>query len=108
MAINDVYHRSDPSVAPDGELIADGTNAETGAAEVFEVGGDVDVTIYRETDTTDDGTYDLSVPIDAFPGPFHTQQNQIVISDSNNHRLRIVNEDTEAGPIYLTGMEVND
>lgn len=108
MAINEVFHVADEAVAPGGELIVDGSSSETGAAEVFEMGGEVDATVYRETDVDGDGTYEISVPVDAFPAPWHTQKNQIVVSQSNNQRLRIVNESEDAGSIYTTGMEVND
>lgn len=108
MAINDVYHVADDAVAPDGSLAVPGSEAETGAAEVFEVGGDVDVTVYRETDVDGDGTFEVSVLIDAFSAPFHSQKNQIVVSTSNNQRLRLQNEDDTAGSLYATGLEVND
>lgn len=108
MAINDVYHVPDDDVAPNGSLVVSGSDAESGAAEVFEIGGDVDVTVFRETDVDDDGTFEVSVLIDAFSGPFHSQKNQIVVSASNNQRLRLQNEDGEAGSLYATGLEVND
>lgn len=108
MAINDVYHVPAESVAPDESLVVSGSDAETGAAEVFEIGGDVDVTVYRETDVDGDETYEVSVLIDAFSSPFHSQKNQIVVSDSNNQRLRLQNESAEAGSLYATGLEVND
>lgn len=108
MAVNDVYHVADEAVAADGSLTAQGSDAETGAAEVFEIGGDVDVTVYRETDVDGDGTYEVSVLIDAFSAPFHSQKNQIVVSTSNNQRLRIENVSETAGSLYATGLEVND
>lgn len=108
MAVNDVYHVADEAVAADGSLIAPGSEAETGAAEVFEIGGDVDVMVYRETDVDGDGTYEVSVLIDAFSAPFHSQKNQIVVSTSNNQRLRLENKSETAGSLYATGLEVND
>lgn len=110
MAINDAYHKAVPDVAPGGDLVVEGQDAETGAVEVFEIGGEPDVEVYRETDTTGGGTYDTSVLIDAFSGNFHSQKNQLVVSANSNHRLRIraVASNDTAGAVYVTGMEVND
>lgn len=112
MALNDVFHKADSSVSSGGgELIVDGSSGDTGAAEVFEMGGDVDVEVYKETDPDGDGNFEVSVLIDTFAptsGGWHSQDNGIVVSNSNNHRLRIVNTDGSAGQIYATGIEVSD
>ena len=109
MAINDVYHET-ASVDPGDDLVVDAAGTGTGAAEVFEVGGEVDVVVYRETDIDGDGTFETSVQVDAFSGPFHSQKNQLVVSQANNHRLRIhaVDSNEESGDVYATGMEVSD
>jgi len=112
MALNDTYHTASDSVASGGgELIVDGSSTETGAAEVSEFGGDVDVEVYRESDPNDDGTFEVSVLVDTFApssGGWHSQDNGLIVSQSNNHRLRIVNTDSVAGEIYATGIEVSD
>lgn len=108
MAVNDSYVNSADGLANGGDLIIDGTGAGTGAVEVFELGGGGAADIYKETDPNDDGTYEVSVLIDSFSGSFHSQKNQLVVTDSNNHRLRINN--TSGGPadFFATGMEVDD
>jgi hypothetical protein len=111
MTINDAFHTTGTGLSDGDELVVDGSTSGTGAAEVFEFGGNVDAVIYRETDTTGNGTFDLSVPIDAQPANWHTQKNQIVVSQSNNQRVRIVVDDPDAagsGQLFATGLEVND
>jgi len=109
MAVNDVYENSTDSLASGNSLIIDGTGAGTGAVEVFEMGATNDVTVYKETDVDGDNTYEVSVQIDSQSGTWHTQKNQLVASDSNNHRLRLENSSgTTINNIFATGMEVND
>lgn len=103
MAINQVFHETQEQVAAEEEWVIDGSSTETGAAEVFEIGGEPNVRIYRETGQN------VDVLIDAFDGPFHTQKNQLVVSQRNDHKIRIqVIEGSDAGDLYVTGMEVND
>jgi len=108
MAVNDVYHQTATDVADAADALFTGSSAETGAAEVFELGGTGAAEIYRETDTTGDGTFDLSVQIDSFTGSWHTQLNQFVVSTSNNHRIRVANTSGGSADFFATGMEVND
>lgn len=111
MGINDVFHVGVSGLSDGDEFVADGSSAETGAAEVFELGGDVDVKIYRETDVGGTGTYDVSTLIDAQSGPWHSQKNQIVVSQATNHRIRMVVSDagvSGTGQLFATGLEVSD
>lgn len=108
MAVNDVFHANGVGVAADGEFNITPDDAETGAVEVFEFGGTGPAVVYKEVDVDNDGTYSLSVQVDDLGDGFHSQQNQIVLSDSDGIRLRIVNTAEEAHDYYATGMEVND
>lgn len=108
MAVNDTFHENAIGVADAGEFIVDGSGAGTGAAEVFELGGTGDADVYRETDTNADGTFDLSVKIDDLTGEWHSQLNQLVVSQSNNHRIRVLNVSGASADYYATGMEVDD
>lgn len=108
MAINDTFHETATGIADGDEFIIEGAAADTGAAEVFELGGTGAATIYRDTDTTGDGTHDLSVQIDSTDAAWHSQQNQFVVSTSHTHRLRVVNTSGAAADYYVTGMEVSD
>lgn len=108
MAVNDAFHKTGVSVADTGDFIIDGSAAGTGAAEVFELGGDAGADIYRESDPGGDGTYEVSVLIDSKTGVWHSQLNQFVVSQSNNHRLRINNTSGGGANYFATGMEVDD
>jgi len=108
MAINDSFEADATGVADDGDFIIDGSSADTGAAEVFELGGSDAAKVYREVDIDGDGTWEISVLIDSTTDVWHSQKNQLVVSQSNNVRIRIVN--TSGGPadFYSFGMEVDD
>lgn len=109
MALNDAYIQTATAVADAGDFIIDPTAAGTGAAEVFELGGDAAAEIYREVDPDDDGTYEVSVLIDTLdPGPWHTQDNEFVVSSSENTRIRVNNISGGSGNYFAAGMEVSD
>lgn len=108
MAVNDTFHQTGDGVADSGDFIIDGSGAETGAAEVFEIGGTGAATIYKETDVDGDGSWSLSVEVDSISGTWHSQLNQLVVSQSNDHRLRIRNTSGGSADYYATGMEVDD
>ena len=108
MAVNDVYSASAIDVADAGEFLIEGSGSGTGAAEVFELGGTGASTVYKEVDPDGDGTWEVSVQVDTFSTGFHSQDNELVVSDSKNQRLRIVNESGGTADFYAAGMEVND
>jgi hypothetical protein len=108
MGVNDTFHETSTGLADAGDFIIDASAAATGAAEVFELGGDSAADIYRETDPDGDGTYEVSVLIDSKSGAWHSQLNQLVVSASENHRIRVNNTSGGTGNYYATGMEVND
>lgn len=108
MAVNDTYHKAQSGVTGGGDFIIDGSTAATGAAEIHEFGGTGGADIYRETDVDGDGTYEVSVLIDQPTNTWHSQQNQLTISASNNHRIRINNTSGGNAAFFATGMEVDD
>ena len=108
MAVNDAYHVNENDLADTGELIADGSTSDTNAAEVHELAGTGDAEIYRESDPDDNGTFEVSVLIDTVSGTWHSQLNQLTVSQSQNHRLRVVNTSGNPNDYYVTGMEVDD
>jgi hypothetical protein len=108
MAVNDTFHVTGVDVADANALVVDGSTSGTGAAEVHELAGTADAEVYRESDPNDDGTYEISVLIDTTTDNWHSQQNQLTVSQSNNHRIRIVNTSGNPQSYFATGMEVND
>jgi len=87
-----------------------GSGAETGAAEVFELGATTATTVYREVDSDGDGTWETQVQVDVFNAAFHSQGNALVVSTSEPARLKVVNtgDGTPEAEQYAIGMEVND
>jgi len=108
MTVNDVFHVDETGVADGGEVTIDGSSAGTGAAEVFELGGTGAAELYKESDPDGDGVFEVSVQIDVIGAEWHSQLNQLVVSQTNNVRLRIVNSSGGSADYYGTGMEVDD
>lgn len=108
MAINDTFHETATGVSDGNDFTIEGSSAGTGAAEIGEIGGTGAADIYRETDVGDTGTYEVSVLIDSVSGNWHSQLNGLVVSASNNHRIRVNNTSGGAADFYATGIEVDD
>lgn len=86
----------------------DGSGAGTGAAEVQEMGGTGAADIYVESDPAGDSSWSVSVLIDSKSGTWHTQRNQLLVSQSQGTRVRINNTSGGAADFFATGMEVDD
>jgi hypothetical protein len=108
MALNDTFEVSSTALADAGEFIIDGSSAGTGAAEVFELAGTGAAEIYREVDPDADGTFEISTLIDTTSGDWHSQKNQLVVSQNNDVRIRVVNTSGGSADYYAVGMEVDD
>lgn len=114
MAIND--HAADGEVlAAGGTLVIDGSGAETGAIEVTELGATVDAEVRKETDIDNDGTFEVSVTVadpnssdNPTTGVWHTQDNNLTVSQSQNHRLVVENISGGQGQFYYSGFEVDN
>lgn len=89
-------------------LIIDGRESSTGKAVVHEIFGDADAKIYKEVDQNNDGSYEVSVLIDASTGRFHSQLNQMQVSEEDNIRLRIQNNHDSEGQFGASGVEVTE
>jgi len=107
MAIGDFFSKTAGSIANAGELIVDGSTAETGAVEVHTFAITGAFRLFKEVDTTGDGTYDVSIQIDQGSSA-HSQKNKIEVSSSDNMRLRLRNIDTDPVDAHVTGIEVSD
>lgn len=108
MAINDSYTKSVDGLAAGSDMIVDGSQAGTGALDITELGATGDCDIYREVDTAGDGTWASSVKIDGMTGEWHSQANQLLVSQSESVRLRINNTSGAALDVYASGYEVSD
>jgi hypothetical protein len=108
MAVNDTYAASAAGVSDSGDFIVDASSSGTGAVEVGELGGTGSADVYREVDTNGDGTYEVSVLIDQVTGSWHTQINGLVVSQSEDVRIRVNNTNGSAADFYAVGMEVDD
>jgi len=115
MALNDTYVEAADALGDTNELIVDASTTDTGDAEIVELGGTGDAEIYKETDVGGDGTYEVSVQISGpsdstnpTTGTWHYQDNSITVSQSANHRIRIVNVSGGTADFYATGFEVGN
>jgi len=108
MAINDSYAYAVAGVADSSALVADGSNTETGAAQVVELGGTAAADIIREVDADGDGTFGVAITIDQLSGEWHSQDNHLRITQSKNSRIRVVNTSGGAADYYVAGYEVDN
>jgi len=108
MAVNDSYTKSTDGLADTNDLIIDGSAAGTGAINITEVGGTGDCEVYREVDSANDGTWAVSVKMDSPTNTWHSQENDLLASQSQNTRLRIKNVSGGAIDVFAAGYEVDD
>jgi hypothetical protein len=81
--------------------------APSGAVELHMLANEKQCDVYFEVDTTDDGSFDLSVKIeDDLEGEEFSQTNKIEITDETRQRLRVVQTEQGDGDHLATGVEV--
>lgn len=108
MTVNDAYANSNEQLADATDWVIDGSDSETGAVNITEMGGGSDANIFREHDTTGDGTFNIRVQIDTTSGTWHSQGNDLLVAGSQNVRLVIRNVSGTAADFYVTGYEVDN
>lgn len=108
MAVNDSYTKPANGLADGGDLIVDGSGAGTGAVNVTEIGATGASDIYREVDVDGDGTYEVSIKMDAKTGEWQSQGNDLLASQSQDIRLRINNTSGGVIDVYTAGYEVDN
>ena len=108
MTEGDTFVAAESGIADGSDLIVDASSTETGAVEVHEFSGTGSADIYREVDTDGDDSWAVSNQIDSLSGEWHSQQNQLQISQSKDVRLRITNTSGNAQDYFVTGLEVAD
>jgi hypothetical protein len=108
MAVNDTNVQTATGVADTNDFTVDGSGSGTGAVEIGEIGGTGGADIYREVDPDGNGTFEVSVLIDQVSNNWHTQINGLVVSSSENTRIRVNNTSSSSADYYAVGMEVDD
>lgn len=108
MAVNDSYTKATDGLADAGDLIIDGSGSDTGALNITELGGGGSANVYREVDTADDGSWAVSVQVDTTSGTWHSQENEFIVSQTQNVRLRINNTSGGTADFFAVGYEVDD
>lgn len=108
MALNDFFKRGETGVSVDGEVIIDGSASGTGAVEIHEVFSSGGIDIFKQIDTTGNGTFDFSVRIESQVRALHSQKNQIEVSVDEDVRIKIVNIANEKIDCGVNGIEVSD
>jgi len=108
MAVNDAFVVAVRDVSPGDSVTVDGSSAETGAANITELAGQTDATIYREYDPDGDGSYLPSHQIDERVGQWHSQGNDLLVSTREGVRLRVENTGDNSRDFSFTGYEVDN
>lgn len=107
MAQGDFFTKS-AVLSSGGELIVDGSTAETGAAEIHTFATEQAATVFKDVDVDGDGTFEIEIEIVAQDATFHSQKNKIEVSSTNNMRVRIADTAGNAQGVHVTGIEVAD
>lgn len=108
MALSDFFKNQKKDLGVGEELIIDGSGSETGAVEIHEVFASGPIEMRKEVDTNGDGSFSLSVVIESQDSPFHSQKNQIEVSQSKGVRVKIVNTDSSNIDCAVNGIEVSN
>jgi len=108
MAVNDSFASSTDGLADTNTLTLDGSGAGTNAANITELGGTGDCEIYRDMDPAGDSSWAVTVQIDSVSGEWHSQGNDLLISQSQGIRLRIKNVNSSSIDVYAGGFEVDN
>ena len=108
MTNGNFFSKTTTGVADGNSFSIDGSSSSTNAVEVHTFAVTAGCKVYKEIDTTTDGTYDASFLVESKDEQFHSQKNKIEVSVSKNMRLRF--ENTSGGPAdyHVTGIEVSD
>jgi len=108
MAVNDAFVASADGLAAGGTLVIDGSGSGTGAVLITELAGAAAADVRRETDPDGDGTFEVSTTVDSIGSGFHSQGNELTVSQSQNSRLVIENTSSGAADYAAVGYEVDD
>jgi len=107
MAQGDFFTKS--AVVPtNGELVIDGSTAETGAVELHTFATEGGGTVLKEVDVDGDGAFEIEIEVVASGGRLHSQKNKIEVSSTNDMRVRIVDTSGGLEGVHVTGIEVAD
>ena len=95
-------------VSGNGDLIVDGSTSSTGAVEIHTVATEGAASVVKEVDTADNGTFDISIPVESADDAIHSQKNKVEISSSENMRLRITDSTGSSQGMHVSGIEVSN
>jgi hypothetical protein len=108
MAQGDFFSKTEAAVQSGNNMIVDGSTSATGAVEIHTVATSGGADVFKEIDTTGNGTYDVSITVSSEAETIHSQQNKIEVSNTDNMRLRINNTSGAEIDAHVTGIEVNN
>jgi len=108
MAIGDFFSKTEADVANGSDMIVDASTSATGAVEIHTIATSGSADVFKEVDTTGNGTYDVSITLDSQTEAFHSQKNKIEVSNTDDMRLRINNTSGSPIDVHVTGIEVSD
>lgn len=108
MAVNDSFAKSVDGLADAGTLIIDASGSGTGAVNITEVAGTASADVDKEYDPDGDTTYEVTTLIESTTGGFHSQGNNLIVSQSENTRLVITNTSGGTADFAVSGYEIDN
>ena len=105
MAGNDTYAQSTDSLSPSDSIIVDGSESISGVVHVEEFGASGSVDVYREVDTDNSGSYDVSSVVESAQQSLFSIDNDIRVAEHDSSRIRIENTDSTEITAWVIGFE---
>lgn len=105
MAGNDTYGQSTDSLSPSDSIIVDGSESTSGVVHVEEFGASGSVDVYREVDTDNSGSYDVSSVVESAQQSLFSIDNDIRVAEHDSSRIRIENTDSTEITAWVIGFE---
>jgi hypothetical protein len=105
MANNSTYGTSTASLPAGDSIIIDGSDSETGVVHIEEFGATGSVDVYREVDTDNTGSYDVSSVVETETDSLFSTDNDIRVAEHDSSRIRILNTDSTPITVWAIGFE---
>jgi len=104
---NNFFTETVSQIPSGGSAVLDTGSSATGAAEIHTIATTGAFDLFKDVDTTGNGSFDVEVLVSSQGGSTHSQKNKIEVSDDAGLRLRAVNTSDSAIDIHITGVEVS-
>lgn len=100
-----IHEDTGPDGIEDGEsLVIDISGPGHSSTILKQYSGDAAAELYYEQDPDGDGTYEVSILMDSFTGPFHSEGNRTPLTERAHSRVRVKNVSGGAGNFTVSGI----